>query len=68
MAKSLRTDRRVFVQGVALPIYQTVLHSQGKQAGTRAEITAQEIEKCKKYENLISPQRALAIHKMHRYT
>lgn len=43
---------RIYVSGVGLPIYETVVHSQGIQIASRAQITLEEIVKCMKYKTL----------------
>lgn len=57
---------KAFALGAPVPVYVSVVHSQGVQTGTRADITLAEIRKCRDYPNLISPQRALELHQQHR--
>lgn len=57
---------RIYVSGVNLPIYETVVHSQGTQLASRSQIAFEEIVKCMKYKNLIPINEALELHRKHR--
>jgi len=65
--QNVGADINIFISSVAmLDPYETVLHSQGVQKGTRRSIFREEVDKCRSYPNLISIDKAIEIHYKHK--